>query len=129
MSVAQNKDIATKFVTTMREHSGFDEALVSDDLTWRTASGAVMDKPTLKSLLGNVKKRMPEFPEMIVTGVTAEGDRVAVEAEGKCALPNGKRYDNTYHFLLRIRDGRIFEVREYADTLLVVRTFGSMSTA
>jgi ketosteroid isomerase-like protein len=129
MSVAQNKDIATKFVTTMRAHSGFDEALVSDDLTWRTASGVVMDKPTLKSLLGNVKKRMPDFPEMVVTGLTAEGDRVAVEAEGKCALPNGKRYDNTYHFLLRIRDGRIVEVREYADTLLVVRTFGSMSTA
>ncbi len=128
MAIAQNKDLATKFVTSMRAHSGFDEALVSDDLTWRTANGTIMDKPTLKSLLVNVKKRMPDFPEMVVVGITAEGDRVAVEAEGKCALPNGKRYDNIYHFLLCIRDGRICEIREYADTLLVERTFGSLST-
>jgi len=129
MSVARNKEIATRFITTMREHGGFDGALVSDDLIWRTANGTIMDKPTLQTLLDNVKKRMPDFPEMIVTGLTAEEDRVAVEVEGKCALPNGDRYDNTYHFLLRLRDGRICEVREYADTALVVRTFGSMSSA
>ena len=48
--------------------------------------------------------------------MTAEGERVALEAESHGTHKSGKKYNNHYHFLFRIRDGKIAEIREYADT-------------
>ena len=39
------------------------------------------------------------FQRLILTGITAEGDRVAIEAQGYAKLKNGKTYENLYHFL------------------------------
>ena len=50
-------------------------------------------------------------------GLTAEGDRVAVEAESYAKMKNGKTYQNTYHFLFIVRDGKIQSVKEYLDTI------------
>jgi hypothetical protein len=57
--------------------------------------------------------------------MTAEGDRVAVEAESKARLANGTLYHNRYHFLFVVRDGRIQVVKEYLDTLHVMNALGS----
>jgi uncharacterized protein len=46
----------------------------------------------------------------------AEGDKVAVEAEGYAALTDGRVYDPGYHFLVTVREGKILDVREYMDT-------------
>jgi ketosteroid isomerase-like protein len=54
---------------------------------------------------------------LTVEGVTAEGDRVAVEAQAHAALKNGRIYRNTYHFLFIFRDGKICQAKEYNDTL------------
>jgi ketosteroid isomerase-like protein len=51
-----------------------------------------------------------------VTGVTAEGDKVAVEAESHANMKSGKTYQNKYHFLITIQDGKIQAVKEYLDT-------------
>jgi ketosteroid isomerase-like protein len=32
---------------------------------------------------------------------------------------SGKHYHNTYHFLMRVRDGKVAEFREYLDTMLI----------
>lgn len=53
----------------------------------------------------------------------AEGDRVAVEAQGYAELADGRVYDPQYHFLVTLRDGKVFEVREYMDTLHARETF------
>jgi ketosteroid isomerase-like protein len=50
------------------------------------------------------------------TSMIAEGDKVAVEAEGHAALNGGGVYAPGYHFLVTLKDGKIFEVREYMDT-------------
>ena len=55
----------------------------------------------------------------------AEGDRVAVEAQGYAELADGRVYDPQYHFLVTLRDGKVFEVREYMDTLHAKETFFS----
>ena len=59
-----------------------------------------------------------------VHGVTAEGDRVAVEAESHVQLKNGKTYNNTYHFLFLFRDGKIYQAREYNDSQHAAEIFG-----
>jgi uncharacterized protein len=50
------------------------------------------------------------------TSMIAEGDKVAVEADGHAALTDGRVYAPGYHFLVVLKDGKIFEVREYMDT-------------
>jgi ketosteroid isomerase-like protein len=58
-----------------------------------------------------------------VTGTTAEGERVAVEFEGDFELADGTPYNNIYHTLFVVRDGRVVSAREYLDTALVQRVF------
>jgi len=55
--------------------------------------------------------------------MTAEGDRVAVEATGYAVMNDGRIYDPEYHLLFRITDGKITEVREYMDTHLAYSIF------
>ena len=50
--------------------------------------------------------------------MTAESDRVSVEAES-FASTDETSFNNQYHFLFRIRDGKIVQMKEYFDTLLV----------
>jgi ketosteroid isomerase-like protein len=53
-----------------------------------------------------------------VVSMTAEDDRVAVEALGDARNPsNGRHYRNLYFILLQVRDGKIVRYKEYQDTL------------
>ena len=55
--------------------------------------------------------------------MTAEQDRVAVELTIRGRAAADKRpYENFYHFLFRVRDGRIVEIREHLDSLYAFRT-------
>jgi ketosteroid isomerase-like protein len=55
---------------------------------------------------------------MDVLGMTAEDDRVAMEAKSHMIHPvTGRRYHNLYHFLFRVRDGKLTLFKEYQDTL------------
>jgi ketosteroid isomerase-like protein len=69
-----------------------------------------------RRLAGNLKL-LPHGIEISLGAMTAEDDRVAVEAESKARLVNGALYHNRYHFLYVVRDGRIHAVKEYLDTL------------
>jgi ketosteroid isomerase-like protein len=55
------------------------------------------------------------FSELHFTllGLTAEGDRVAVEIHSKGTHAGGSSYSNRYHNLFELRDGRIVSFREY----------------
>lgn len=48
--------------------------------------------------------------------MTAEGNRVAVEAESYGELKNGRTFSCRYHFLFVVVDGKIASAREYLDT-------------
>ena len=41
-----------------------------------------------------------------------------------CEMKNGKIYDNAYHFIFTLREGKIAEVLEYCCTYTVVEVFG-----
>jgi len=52
-----------------------------------------------------------------IHALTAQGERVAIEAESYGKHVSGKIYNNKYHFLMRARGGKIVEWREYMDTM------------
>lgn len=65
--------------------------------------------------------------QLKVSAMTAEGDRVAVEAETDSKMLSGKRYNNAYHFVFKLRDGKFYEVREYSCSFLAQTCFGAIT--
>lgn len=87
----------------------------TDDFTWWVVgTGEVQDQIAAvgKAMAKHMKKPMT----MTVHGITADGNRVAVEAESYGELKNGDVYNNKYHFLFIVEDGKIKALKEYADT-------------
>ncbi|WP_316176835.1 MULTISPECIES: nuclear transport factor 2 family protein [unclassified Bradyrhizobium] len=60
--------------------------------------------------------------------LTAEDDRVVVEARGRNTTSDGKIYNNSYCNVLRLENGRILEWIEYCDTLLIETALGPPPT-
>ena len=62
---------------------------------------------------------------MTFSAITAEDDRVAVEAEGIMRFNDGTLYENSYHFLFYFNDaGKITRLIEHMDSYHVARVFG-----
>jgi uncharacterized protein len=99
-------------------------ALLAPDARWwlpghphEFPAAGWVDKTTVERRLAGNLKLLPHGIEISVGAITAEDDRVAVEAQSKARLVNGALYHNRYHFLFVVRDGRIHAVQEYLDTL------------
>jgi uncharacterized protein len=76
--------------------------------------------------IGMLKQATKNGIEVRILNLTAEEDRVSAEWEGRATLANGKPYNNQYHFLCFVRNGRIYRINEYLDTKLVQEVFGPM---
>ena len=125
MSAEENKKIVLGFFENFSSGK-MEQALgmMADNATW-----SVMGKPDKFALAGTKTKAqfselvkgigaaMPKGLRVTPKGVTAEGDRVALEAESYGETANGKVYNNMYHFLIEVRGGKIQAVREYLDTI------------
>ena len=75
-------------------------------------------KQEVTPLMEGILSAFPEGLRFTIHGMTAEGDRVAVEAESRGLHASGKLYNNLYHFLLVVREGKVREFKEYLDTEL-----------
>ena len=126
-TLERKRALAVRFIKRMQPCRGLDEELITADFRWWAASLGWIDRDQMRQLLTTLDAIMPEMPEMTILGTTAEGDRVAIEAIGRCALANGKRYDSTYHFLITVRGERVCAVKEYTDTKLAHETFGPVN--
>jgi ketosteroid isomerase-like protein len=122
---AENTKVALSFLAHLSD--GELEAaldLIADDVVWWLAgepeqfkiAGTKNGKAQLAEMLDTIGKGMPTGIRLTVTGVTAEGERVAVEMNADGISATGKEYHNHYHDLFEVRDGRIYAAREYLDT-------------
>ena len=122
MSTETNKGVVREF---MRRFSAGDAAglldMLAEDATWWVAGNFALSgtrsKKEFAELLTQVGGATTEGIRLTPKAFTAEGDRVAVETESHARHVNGKVYNNQYHFLFEIRDGKIRAVREYLDTM------------
>jgi ketosteroid isomerase-like protein len=76
-------------------------------------------------LFGGNAETLRSSSSVEVRCIHADGDVVVVEHSGRNELPDGRRYDNNYCWVIRFDDAYIQEVREYMDTQLVTETFGA----
>jgi ketosteroid isomerase-like protein len=119
----QNKKIVEDFLATFSagDIDGVGEGLTDDATWWVLGSIDNFSGSYTKQEMLNL---LPNFKTVYTTGalkieprtMTAEDDRVAVEAEGHAELANGRVYNPLYHFLFQVRDGKVASVREYLDT-------------
>lgn len=125
-----NKELVTRF---LQDFSAGDVdavlATMADDATWWTAgrikgmSGTAGKAQFARGLPGLLAACKGGKIAINATAMTAEGDRVAVEAESHAETVNGREYRNEYHFLFVVRDGKIASVKEYMDTEHARQTF------
>ena len=121
MSIQDNKKVVTDFWTAFST-SDFDSALgmLAEDATWtvqgKTALSGTYNKAEFTGLLSQVTPRAPGGIKVTPKQLTAEDNRVSVEAESYAEITNGRVYENIYHFMFELRDGQITAVREYLDT-------------
>jgi ketosteroid isomerase-like protein len=98
--------------------------LLAPDASWWVSGDAakvrvsgLKDRARIERMLSNLRKSFPDGMQGSIDAVTAEGERVAIEARATARTPDGLVYSNRYHFLVRVQVGRVVEVREYMDTL------------
>jgi ketosteroid isomerase-like protein len=118
-----NKRTALRLLAASGKHDGETfAALMHPEATYWT-----LGKPHLFAYCGEKSRdticAYMATPSIFVGGVettfgevTAEGNRVAVEAQTKGTLPDGRVYTNMYHYLFTFRDGLVWRVKEYLDT-------------
>jgi uncharacterized protein len=129
MSTEQNKKLVLELLDAFNtgEIATAVSRLMADDGIWelpaRGSLGYEKTKAEFVEMLGGMTQVFPGGLKMEIIGVTAEGDRVAVEAESHAQTVIGTPYSNVYHYLFIVRDGKIQYVREYLDTQHLAETF------
>lgn len=121
--VEANKNVARRYMqAVVNGDIETIEGLQHPDVKWWILGFGELDRATFVSSVKNglltAEKRNAE-----IIGLTAEGDRVAVEAKSEMIFADSV-YRNEYHNLLVIRDGLIVEGKEYMDTRAATAAFG-----
>jgi uncharacterized protein len=122
MGIEENKRLVLGFFENLSAGNGAAVlGAMADSATWWIQGNfplsGTKSKQEFAAVVGELGSKIDGGLRVTPKGITAEGDRVAVEAESYAKMKNGKTYKNTYHFLLVVRDGKIQSVREYLDTI------------
>ena len=131
MSVEENKALVLDFYRLMNARQ-FEQMweLFTPDAKWGGGLASTDDFAGIERMKAIMVDPMPVFVDgginFTVHALTADGDRVAAEVESYAPLVNGKVYNNHYHMLFEIHDGRIAIVKEYADTAHARDVFGDL---
>jgi uncharacterized protein len=118
----QNKQLVESFFAALNRGAIPEAfALVADDVSWWVPGtlpfSGTKTKAEYMVVVGLIQTGFPGGLAFELRGLTAEGERVAVEVESLGKHISGKTYNNRYHFLFVVRGGRIVAVKEYMDTL------------
>lgn len=108
-------------------------ALLHDDATWepqvRGVPGAGIHrgkKGIVDEFLAPVRGLFkPGDPKTTIKSIASKGSLVLLESVGQGLLADGRRYDNRYAWAVEVKDGRIFAIREYMDSLYISTLFSA----
>src|SRR5262249_39908250 len=120
MSIEDNKRIVSELLSrfTASDIEGVLD-MMTDDATWwiagkpgSTPATGPRSKEEIARLFHYMTGQLKNGLRMTVKSMISEGDSVAVEVESYGELTNGRVYNQEYHMLIVIRDGKISAVRE-----------------
>jgi len=120
-SIEANKDTVTRFFDAL--NAGDTRAIVDAyadegcvETKGNTLISGVFNKEQIAASAGAIFEVFPKGLSFEITGMVAEGEKVAVEATSRGEHISGQIYGNEYHFLFEFRDGKLLRLKEYMDT-------------
>ena len=124
VDIEANKNVARRYMQAVVDGDiATIEALQHPDCTWWILGfGDITRQAFIDSVRDGLLTANKRVADII--GITAEGDRVAVEVRGEMTFPDSV-YRNEYHNLLIVRDGLIVSGKEYMDTRAAAAAFAS----
>jgi ketosteroid isomerase-like protein len=129
MSIKDNKAIVREWVRLWCEndHIGLGKLYDDDQFDWRISGLSPVSRKYGKSeIVGLMGKtfatKMQQKLYLKIKNITAEEDRVALEAEGTGVYIDGSEFRNFYHLLFTIRGGKVIRGRAYLDTWQAVNS-------
>ena len=129
MDTRKNKQLVESFWQEFSQ-GNYQNALdmMASDATWWVAGKTLLSgeytKEEFTDLLSSVSSQAPDGIKVTPSCMTAEENRVSMEATSYAEISNGKTYQNEYHFLITIADGKLVKIKEYLDTEHVTEVFG-----
>ena len=78
----------------------------------------------MEDLLGPLFSQLVAGISSQIERLTAESNIVVAQTSGTAETLDGTPYNNTYCQVIRIRDGKIADVKEYMDPALIDSVFG-----
>jgi uncharacterized protein len=129
MGAAENKKIVQDMMAAwIRGQGGFLD-LLADDVHW-TVIGSTAVSRTYTSKQAFVDGAVKPLGEKIagaiqptLRDIIADGDKVALQWDGRAAGKNGTIYHQTYCWVMRIENGKVKEGTAYLDTELITQLF------
>jgi len=117
-----NKAIAKKVITAISNDNWeyVNDVFAEDAVVWIAGSMPISGTHTKEFVIVAGKRTREGFPEglsLTPKAMTVEGGRVAIEAESLGKHISGKTYNNHFHILMEIKDGKVCTWKEYMDTM------------
>ncbi len=121
MTPERNKQLAKDFFDALNrgDTAALLDAYAEDGYcltSGRTLISGKFSKAQIREAAGAIFQVFPQGIRFTLHNITAEDDRVAVEASSEGQHVSGQLYTNDYHFFFRFRDGKVTEFKEYMDT-------------
>jgi uncharacterized protein len=123
-------ELVRTFVTILSgPHPGQILQLFAED-SWIHTTGTSMlsgkRRPReLMGLLGALSKTIPDGLKLHIENLVGDGNQAACEVKGEATTAEGKPYNNHYVFWVRAEQGKIVQLSEFMDTLLVNEVFAA----
>ena len=132
MSAAENKRLVGKAFDALAEADARPFVdLFADDIVWivtgkskwsrRFEGKDAIQRELMKPLFSMFATPYRNVAERIIAD---EEGNIVVLCKGEVRTISGQDYENDYCFVLRMKDGKIVELREYMDSALAERVLG-----
>lgn len=121
MTIEQNKKLMHDFFAAMNAGDvGTILDFYADNGDVRTMGNTLisgsLQKAEIRHAAEQIFAAFPQGVTFTILAMTAEGNRVAVEATSQGKHVSGQVYANEYHFLFELKNGTIRHLKEYLDT-------------
>ena len=122
---SRNEQIVKSFFEALSAGDlGRVRSMLHEQATWTVMAKAIPGAGEKKGHRGIIDEFLSQIrglfqdgdPKLQINSIVSKGPLVAAETRGYGHLKNGKEYDNRYAWMVEIKDGKVFAVREYMDS-------------
>jgi len=134
--VKANNEVEQAYLNFLETLSSGDlekiRATFHDDAVWQVQVKGILGegahrgkKAIVDEFLAPVRGMFkPGDPKLNITSLASQGPLVLGEVEARGTFTDGRPYENLYVFVIEIKDGKVYRLREYMDSLYVAKLQG-----